>query len=267
LTALQPELEQGKYAAASRYRSRLTWINHPTDGRKLVDVPVNVPGVEQILNERPEWLTYADFSLLYEASPEAAARFWQQIRTSARDAMASGHYAARKTEPDGARPYQRATFLELRQALVEEWQPQGATELMLIDNLAQAHLMRNSWLACAVNYEDPPPLTPAPPPGVETREEREKREHEEQMQAYLPPRLTAAQATERALEMVERWDRMLIRTVRALRDLRRYAPVVIQNAPGGQVNVGQQQVNVAAANQTMPEAALTVTGVAHGSGG
>lgn len=39
--------------------------------------------------------------------------------------------------------------------------------------------------------------------------------------------------------MAEKWQRMFLRTVRALRDLRRYAgPVLIQNA--GQVNVASR---------------------------
>jgi hypothetical protein len=51
------------------------------------------------------------------------------------------------------------------------------------------------------------------------------------------------QSTEQAAAMVERFHRMYLRSFRALRDLRRYAPsVVVQNA--GQVNVGGQQVNV-----------------------
>ena len=42
--------------------------------------------------------------------------------------------------------------------------------------------------------------------------------------------------------MVDRFNRLFLRTLRALRDLRRYAPtVMIQDA--GQVNIGQQQVN------------------------
>jgi hypothetical protein len=46
------------------------------------------------------------------------------------------------------------------------------------------------------------------------------------------------------MAMVERWNRVFLRTLRALRDFRRYAPtVMIQNA--GQVNIGSQQVNVA----------------------
>ena len=43
--------------------------------------------------------------------------------------------------------------------------------------------------------------------------------------------------------MADRFQRMFLRGLRALRDLRRYAPaVVVQNA--GQVNVGGQQVNL-----------------------
>jgi hypothetical protein len=44
--------------------------------------------------------------------------------------------------------------------------------------------------------------------------------------------------------MVERFNAMFLRTLKALRDLRRQVPgVMVQNAT--QVNVGQQQVNVA----------------------
>ena len=42
--------------------------------------------------------------------------------------------------------------------------------------------------------------------------------------------------------MVDRFNRLFLRTLRALRDLRRYVPsVTVQNA--AQVNIGGQQVN------------------------
>ncbi len=45
--------------------------------------------------------------------------------------------------------------------------------------------------------------------------------------------------------MADRFHRMFLRTLRALRDFRRYAgPVIVQQA--GQVNIGDQLVNVAA---------------------
>lgn len=44
--------------------------------------------------------------------------------------------------------------------------------------------------------------------------------------------------------MVDRFNKLFVRTLRALRDLRRYASsMIVQNA--GQVNVGAQQLNVA----------------------
>jgi hypothetical protein len=58
--------------------------------------------------------------------------------------------------------------------------------------------------------------------------------------------VTDYQATEQAARMVERFHRLFLRTVRALQDLRRQAPpVVVRRA--AQVNIGQQQVNMAAA--------------------
>jgi hypothetical protein len=61
---------------------------------------------------------------------------------------------------------------------------------------------------------------------------------------YQPPRVTDYEATEQAGRMVERFHRLLLRTVRALQDLRRpVPPVVVRRA--AQVNIGQQQVNVA----------------------
>jgi hypothetical protein len=57
------------------------------------------------------------------------------------------------------------------------------------------------------------------------------------------PRVTEAQAVEQAGAMVDRFNRIFLRNLRALRDLRRCPqPIFVQNA--GQVNVGQQQVNV-----------------------
>ena len=51
--------------------------------------------------------------------------------------------------------------------------------------------------------------------------------------------------------MVDRFNRLFLRTLRALRDLRRYAPsVTVQHA--AQVNIGGQQVNMAGEVQVEP---------------
>jgi hypothetical protein len=61
---------------------------------------------------------------------------------------------------------------------------------------------------------------------------------------WQPPRLSSNAAIEQAAAIADRFNRLVLRTLRQLRDLRRYTPAVtIQTA--GQVNIGTQQVNMA----------------------
>ena len=59
------------------------------------------------------------------------------------------------------------------------------------------------------------------------------------------PRVKDAEAVEQSAAMLDRFNRLFVRTLRTLRDLRRYAPAIhIEHA--GQVNVAQgPQLNVA----------------------
>lgn len=57
-----------------------------------------------------------------------------------------------------------------------------------------------------------------------------------------------AGAVEQAYKLADSYNRQFLRVLRQLRDLRRYSPVIIQNN-GGQVNIGEQQVNVQQANE------------------
>jgi hypothetical protein len=220
-------------------------VNHPTEGERLIEVPVNPPDPERLAARRPDLLDFTDLALLEKADPALAAEVWQRVREAARRDLEAGHHAARRVEDPEVRPYDRAAFLVLREALVAEWKPRGATEMLLIDGLTQAFMMRNGWLWKSLDYEDPVSDHPEPRPGEKPhqRANRERlEEHCRRMEAMLPPRITAMEATDRATAMVERWDRMIIRTVRALRDLRKQT-VVIENH--GQVNVAElQQVNV-----------------------
>ena len=59
------------------------------------------------------------------------------------------------------------------------------------------------------------------------------------------PLVTEQQALEHAVQMADRFNRIFMRTLRQLRDLRRYSPVTINNP--NQVNIatdGGQQFNV-----------------------
>jgi hypothetical protein len=70
--------------------------------------------------------------------------------------------------------------------------------------------------------------------------------HESEEEArWQPPRVTDSEAIEQAAAMVDRFHRIMMRTIRQLQNLRRNPPVVMVRK-AGQVNVGQQQVNAVA---------------------
>jgi hypothetical protein len=61
---------------------------------------------------------------------------------------------------------------------------------------------------------------------------------------WLRPYVSEQQAIEHAVQMADRWNRIFMRTLRQLRDLRRYSTVTINNA--NQVNIateGGKQIN------------------------
>jgi hypothetical protein len=60
---------------------------------------------------------------------------------------------------------------------------------------------------------------------------------------WLPPSQEVSEAIEQGYKLADGYHRQFMRTLRQLRDLRRYMPSVIVNN-GGQVNVANQQVNV-----------------------
>ena len=69
--------------------------------------------------------------------------------------------------------------------------------------------------------------------------------------------MTLDRIREQAEAMAGRFNGICGRTLKALRNLRRQVPgVVVQNA--GQVNVGQQQLNVSAGHGPAPTPAATI---------
>ena len=119
--------------------------------------------------------------------------------------------------PTTARCWDRARFLELRDELSREWQPRNGIERQLIDTMAQAQTSYLNWLE-----------TLEARAGLETMNRRRLQE-EGRWQA---PRQSDADALDQAAAMADRFNRIFLRTLRALRDLRRYAPVVVVQIAG-----------------------------------
>ncbi|MBA3726925.1 MAG: hypothetical protein H0W86_10850 [Armatimonadetes bacterium] len=181
---------------------------------RLLDGPVNQ-------------ITSFDLGEMTEAEPETAAKAWQRINDDAVDDYESGHRAARVLAGCmNLGPLDLARYMVMRASLIAEWEPNSGSELQIVDMMVQAFMMLEHWTGRHASHFM-----------LGFDRDRESGKH-------VLPRVHQAEALEQSASMMERFQRMYTRQVKTLKDLRKGAPpVVVQNA--GQVNVGQQQVNVA----------------------
>lgn len=222
------ELARGYATLVESYRE--SWgITHAEADAKARGDGHDRSWVEKYLTDPPDQLSWWSLSSLVEHDSDKGFAAWERVKQEARRELASGHRAARALEWNGT-PWERARFLALREAFITEWRPRGGLEATLVDTLAQAHSAYLFWLERL---------------HLQATSEAQVEDHKLKAEGYWqPPRLGVAESMEQAAAMADRFNRLFLRTLRALRDLRRYAgPVIVQQA--GQVNVGAQQVNVA----------------------
>lgn len=199
---------------------------------ELIDPSTSHPNyLDKLRNGPPQDTDWWQLNDLARNDPEAMTRRWQGIKQAALDDLVSGHHAAEALEGSLDRPWDRAQFLALRQSLMEEWKPINGIEQSLIDTMAQVQTIYFYWMKQLAVYMN-----------CEVQDQQNKYDMEGN---WLPPRVSHEAATEQAAAMVDRFNKLFLRTLRQLRDLRRYTPqVTIQNA--GQVNIaGGQQMNLA----------------------
>jgi len=186
--------------------------------------------LDEALDAAPENVAWPAIGDLENEQPCSFAILWEHIKQCAREELEGGRRAAAVCD---GRPMVRARFLVLREKYIEEWQPRNVLESQMIDAICQAQTIREYWMTIAhqrVVYE--------------CEIERYYIDfHGKRTERVIDGSESAKEAREEA----ERWDRVLMRAIRAMRDLRRYTSPVIVNNQGGQVNVaadGGQQVNV-----------------------
>jgi len=186
----------------------------------------NAEFAEQILRRPLRATTWFDLDEIAAVNPELATDRWEAVLDDALAELETGHHAAEAVESTGSDCWMRAQFLAQREQLAGEWEPRDGIELTLIDAMTQALTLKTFWMKRMVVMD-----------ALESSDGTTS-------QLRLP-RVSAFQAIEQAAAMTDRFDRMFMRALRQLRDLRRYMPsIVVQRAE--QVNVGQQQVNVTA---------------------
>lgn len=195
-----------------------------------------------------ESLNFVDLLKLQEISPRVAEKFWERAKKEGRKEFESGHLAANITFPVGYMKglWNIARYLGVRESFVDDWNPQGGIEVALIDMMAQCWFQWQYWIEQTVRRSETRER--------ETHPDYDKwlaqREREFKANGWTDgywnrPYVSEQQALEHAVQMADRFNRIFMRTLRQLRDLRRYAPVTINNP--NQVNIaadGGQQVNL-----------------------
>jgi hypothetical protein len=175
-----------------------------------------------------EEINWGHMAALAEVNTDDALDLWRRVR-AADDELESGKRGA-KVAGENSDPYALARYLAIRDSFADQWQPQGGIESAMIEMLAVSYSLQIYWSTVA--------------------HDRATREHDRQHEAlkryeaggWKSPYQSEADAVDQAHRLADGYNRQFLRVLRQLRDLRRYAPVVIQNAQ--QVNVGNQQVNV-----------------------
>jgi hypothetical protein len=105
-----------------------------------------------IKRKAASFIDWGDIGQLWNASPRDAIELWKAIRLEARDEFLSGHYGARPFEVMSWQheAWRRAQYLAVRDGLVEEWKPRGASEFILIDQMTQSYVMQMHWTEVAM---------------------------------------------------------------------------------------------------------------------
>jgi hypothetical protein len=196
-------------------------MSAPDAARHVTEQAHSEQWIEQIMETPVRQLSWQQLSDLEEYEPGLSIRKWEEVKAEMQAYVDSGRLAADVLS--GKSPLDRAKYFALRESLARDWQPRNGMEDALLEQMAMALMRTLEWQYILSNWM-----------GWLDYDGKDDK----------MPRVSTDRAIERATEMIDRFNRMFLRTLRSLRDLRRYNnPVIVQNA--GQVNVGAQQINVA----------------------
>jgi hypothetical protein len=178
---------------------------------------------------QPQEVSWGQLAAVAQLNTDDAFTLWERVRQAADDELESGKRGA-EVAGYNANPFARAQYLAIRDSFADQWKPQGGIESAMIEMMAVAFSLQLYWSGIA--------------------HDRALRVHDAQRESskrygssgWKSPYQSEADAVDQAHRLAEGYNRQFLRVLRQLRDLRRYAPVVIQNAQ--QVNVGNQQLNV-----------------------
>jgi hypothetical protein len=189
-------------------------------------------GRERARNQPPREVSWYDISLLADGDMNEALEVWGRVRLLAIDELESGMYSAQVVGEHT--PLERARFLAIRDSLLDSWQSRNGIESALLEMMAQTFSLFLYWTAIAHER------------ATNRHDKQQKETGRFETSGWKSPYQSEVDAIDQAHRLADSYNRQFLRTLRQLRDLRRYVPPVIVNN-GGQVNVaadGGQQVNL-----------------------
>ncbi len=253
-SSLMRQMHRSYARFVAYYRSKAGGSLSIEDARAAAfHAPVDEKEADDLLNEMMrlpfESLNFIDLQKLQAVAPKTAEMFWELVKNEGRKEFESGYLAANITFPVGymKEVWNIARYLGVRESFIEEWKPKGGIEISLIDMLAQTYFQWQFWMEETVKRSQ----TRERLPHHEYAEWMERKGQDAKAYGYddgywTRPTISEAHALDQAEQMADRWNRMYMRTLRQLRDLRRYSTVMI-NQPS-QVNIANdsgQQINIA----------------------
>ena len=179
----------------------------------------------RIRERAPDQVTWGDLQRLIHFDPHEMVALWDDLKSEARDELASGRRTAQALAWNG-RPLDRARFLATQDSFSDTTPPQNGIEAALLDTAAEAFGDHLYWSEL-VHLQA----------GSEAASERDSLERHG---SWSPARLSTAEAIEQSAKMAERAHARFLRTIAALGEKRRAGPVFV-----GQVNIAPQQINIA----------------------
>jgi hypothetical protein len=204
-------------------------LSHKDAVEKVSEMP-SADEVARVLSCPPEEVSWSDLEKLSGQDPEASWQRWEGMKKTALETAQTGYRAALIQENASSTPWKRAMLAATYIELMDGWQPRNGAERQLVEVMAIAFSQMHFWLEQLCQRASPDAFCEKDDPSKRA--------------VWKSPRVTEEEAQDQAGEMFDRFNKVYLRTMRALRDLRRYSrPIIVQNA--GQVNVGGQQVNVA----------------------
>jgi hypothetical protein len=204
---------------ALRERTRKLWLRkwEPKPDEQLEE------HIQYIKRKAMQYVGWGDMGTLWNASPRDAIELWKSIRLEARDEFLSGHYGARpfETLEYEHSAWKRAQYLAIRDGLIEEWRPRGASEYIFIDQMTHSYVMQLHWTEEAMRRAQLEPRVES----YEFREWMRYRKAEAKAQQWDAghwdiPYQHQAEAIEQAFRLVELCQKSFQRAARQLANIR-----------------------------------------------